>query len=59
MNNIQVEVKGNILTLRIDLSQPGEPSKSGKTNIIAGTAGFAPTGVSGVSMSVNICKKRD
>mgnify|MGYP003427183061 CR=1 FL=1 len=36
---INYVVEGNILTLRIDLSQDFGPSASGKTRIIATTAG--------------------
>jgi len=39
MKNIQIEQKGDILTLTIDLSKSQGRSKSGKTEIIATTAG--------------------
>lgn len=37
--NIQYAVEGNILTVRIDLAKDFGPSASGKTRIIATTAG--------------------
>jgi len=39
MKNVQVEVKGNILTLKVDLAKRFGPSKSGKTMLIASTEG--------------------
>jgi len=42
MLNIVQEVKGNTLTLTVDLSKDNGPSKSGKTRIIASTQGNVP-----------------
>lgn len=39
MKNIETNVDGNILTLKIDLSKNFGPSKSGKTIIIASSEG--------------------
>ena len=39
MKNIETEQKGNILTVKIDLSKTFGPSKTGKTIIIASTEG--------------------
>ena len=39
MKNISMEVSGNVLTVTIDLSKDQGPSKSGKTVVIASTAG--------------------
>ena len=41
MQNVQMTVKGNVLTITVDLSQRLGPSASGKTEIIATTAGNA------------------
>ena len=38
-DNIQAEVKGDTLTLVIDLGKPGTISKSGKSSVIASTRG--------------------
>ena len=39
MKNIEMEVKGNILTIKIDVSKRFGRSASGKTEIVATTAG--------------------
>lgn len=39
MTNIDMEVDGDILTIKIDLSKTFGDSKSGKTTIVASTGG--------------------
>jgi ABC-type molybdate transport system ATPase subunit len=39
MQNVIMEVNDNILTIKVDLTKEFGPSKSGKTIIIASTAG--------------------
>ena len=39
MKNVEMSVVGNILTIKADLSKEFDPSASGKTIIIASTAG--------------------
>ena len=39
MTNAELEVKGNILTITVDLSKDHGMSKSGKSNIIATSGG--------------------
>jgi ABC-type molybdate transport system ATPase subunit len=39
MQNVELEVKGKKLTITVDLTKDFGPSKSGKTTIIATTAG--------------------
>ena len=39
MKNVEMKVDGNILTIKVDLSQESGPSSSGKTIIIASTEG--------------------
>ena len=39
MKNVSMEVEGDILKIKVDLSKDFGPSKSGKTRIIATTAG--------------------
>ncbi len=52
--NVKGTLKGDILTLEIDVSKNLGPSKSGKTMIIATTAGNKPvTGKEGVIIGVN------
>jgi hypothetical protein len=56
MKNIEIETKGNILTIKIDLSKTFGPSSSGKSIIIASTEGnqaVAP----GVYAGVNVYRK--
>jgi len=57
--NIEAEVSGNILTLSIDLSQTHGKSGSGKSTIIATTAGNRTIehGEEEVKIGVNIYKK--
>jgi hypothetical protein len=59
MTNVEHEVKGDKLILTIDISKArcaaAEPSKSGKTKVVASTHGF--TNLSGVGVSLNVtCK---
>ena len=42
MKNVEFSVKGNILTITVDLSKEFGPSSSGKTVIIASTEGNFP-----------------
>jgi hypothetical protein len=39
MKNVNMQVEGNTLTITVDISKDFGPSKSGKTRIIATTAG--------------------
>jgi len=39
IKNVNLEVEGNILKIKVDLSKDFGPSKSGKTRIVATTAG--------------------
>ena len=39
MKNVEMTVEGNTLTIKVDLTQDFGPSSSGKTVIIATTAG--------------------
>jgi len=41
MDNVKISVKGNTLTLTVDLSHPGTPSSTGKTVLLASTRGAA------------------
>lgn len=36
---MEIKVHGNTLTIEVILSDPGQPSKSGKTTVIASTHG--------------------
>jgi hypothetical protein len=39
MKNVEMAVEGNILTIKVDLTEEFGPSSSGKTIIIASTEG--------------------
>jgi hypothetical protein len=39
MKNVEMQVEGTVLTIKVDLSKEFGPSKSGKTIIIATTEG--------------------
>jgi len=56
MKNIEIEVKGSIMTVTIDLSKQFGRSASGKTTIIATTAGNVEV-APGVNLGVNCYKK--
>jgi hypothetical protein len=57
MLNVKHEVKGNTLTITVDLSKEHGPSSSGKTIIVASTQGNAQTGKPGVQFGLNVFKK--
>lgn len=55
MANVKGEIKGDTLVLTIDISKAAkdaaQPSKSGKTRVLASTSGF--TGFGDVKVSLN------
>lgn len=58
MRNVKMQVDGDTLTIRVDLSQTQGPSKSGKTIIIASTGGNKPVeGYPGVMVGLNVYRK--
>ena len=58
MKNIVIEVKGNILTVQVDLSKSFGLSHSGKTTIIASTEGNPEIeGAPKVFAGINVYKK--
>lgn len=63
MKNVEMEVKGDILTITVDLSKDYGESASGKSIIIASTEGNQPVpGDSGFKIGLNIyssIKKKD
>jgi len=55
MQNVNATVKGNVLTITVDLSQRLGPSSTGKTMMIASTKGNASApGVAGVKFGLNV-----
>ncbi len=59
MKNVEMTVKGNILTIQVDLSREFGPSSSGKTIIIASTEGNAAIpGRDEVKVGLNVYRKK-
>lgn len=59
MENVQMTVKGNILTIVVDLSKTQGRSSSGKSEIIATTSGnVAIENGKGAVIGLNIYKKK-
>ncbi len=57
MKNIDLKIDGDILTIKIDLSKNFGKSKSGKTEIIASTAGnVSVPGREEVKLGINCYK---
>ena len=57
MKNVKMEVKGNILTITVDLSKEFGTSASKKNIIIGTTGGNVATGhVNGSKVGVNVYK---
>jgi hypothetical protein len=55
-----MSVTGNDLTIKVDLSQSGEPSKSGKSIILASSEGNKDVpGAPGVKIGLNIYKLKE
>jgi hypothetical protein len=58
MKNVQMSVEGDILTLKVDLSEEYGPSSSGKTIIVASTEGnVSVPGRDDVKVGLNVYKK--
>lgn len=55
----KITVKGQIMTIEIDLDTQGEPSKSGKTTVLASTHGnrTIKTESGDVVVGLNVYKK--
>jgi hypothetical protein len=56
MENIDMELNGSILTIRIDLGVEIGPSSTGKTIKVASTGGNVPLGIDGIKLGVNAFK---
>lgn len=51
-------VKGNVLTITVDLSAKGHPSKSGKNTVIATTSGNVSIGKDDIKLGLNVYKPK-
>ena len=57
MKNVELEVEGNILTIKVDLTKEFGPSSSGKTIIIASTEGNVSVPGREEKIGLNIYRK--
>jgi len=59
MKNVNMILKGNLLTIVVDLTKSHGDSKSGKTEIIASTEGNANVkGHEGVKVGLNVYRSK-
>ncbi len=58
MKNVELSVKGNILTITVDLTEEFGPSSSGKTIIIASTEGNFPLPGRTEVVGLNVYRKK-
>ncbi len=58
MKNVELTVKGTMLTITVDLSKDFGPSSSGKTTIIASTEGNVSIPDREEKIGLNIYKKK-
>lgn len=59
MKNVDMEVKENILTIKVDLTKEFGPSSSGKTIIIASTEGnISIPGHDDEKIGLNVYRKK-
>jgi len=57
MNNVKYEVKGDVLTITVNLKERHGLSGSGNTVTIAGTQGNVKIGVGDIAMGVTVYTK--
>jgi hypothetical protein len=58
VKNVELSVNGNILTIKVDLTQEFGPSSSGKTIIIASTEGNVPLPGRAEVVGLNVYRKK-
>ena len=58
MKNVELNVDGTILTIKVDLSKDFGPSSSGKTTIIASTEGNVAVPNRDEKVGLNVYKKK-
>ncbi len=58
MKNVQMNVEGNILTIKVDLSKEFGPSSSGKTIIVASTEGNVAVPDREEKIGLNVYRKK-
>jgi hypothetical protein len=58
LKNVELSVKGNILTITVDLTREFGPSSSGKTIIVASTEGNFPLPSRDEVVGLNVYRKK-
>jgi uncharacterized OB-fold protein len=58
LKNVELSVKGKILTITVDLTKEFGPSSSGKTIIIASTEGNIPLPGRAEVVGLNVYRKK-
>ena len=58
MKNVEMKVRGNILTIKVDLTKEFGPSSSGKTIIIASTEGSKNVPNREEKVGLNVYRKK-
>ena len=59
MKNVELKVEGDILTIKVDLTQTFGPSSSRKTIIVASTEGNATVPGREEMIGLNVYKKKE
>ena len=57
MQNVDVKVSGNVLTIQVKLDAQTTPSATGKTQVIASTHGNQPINGGGMYLGLNLYRK--
>ncbi len=58
MKNVEMKVEGNILTIKVDLTEEFGPSSSGKTIIVASSEGNVSIPGRDEKIGLNIYRKK-
>jgi hypothetical protein len=58
MKNVEMNVEGNVLTIKVDLSKDYGPSSSGKTIIVASTEGNVSIPDRDEKLGLNVYRKK-
>jgi len=56
-DNMKVSVKGQVLTIEVDLSKPGRMSKTGKSRLIASSNGAIRVPERAEEVNLNVYRK--
>lgn len=59
MKNVEMQVDGHILTIKVDLTKEFGPSSSGKNIIIASTEGNVSVPERDEKIGLNVYRKKD